>query len=51
MNLKDPLHNPSRSVVARTRAVCSVEFLANSGAIGCKIRLASHSDPIYADSR
>ena len=47
----DPLHNFSRPAIDRTRAVCCVEFLANSRAIGCKIRLAAHPDPIYADSR
>ena len=51
MKLKDPLHNSSRPVIDRTRAVCGVEFLANSRAIGCKIRLAAHPDPIYTDSR
>ena len=33
---KDPLHNSLRPVISRTRAVCCVVFLANSGAIGCK---------------
>ena len=48
---RESLHNSSRSVIARTRAVCGVEFLANSGAIGRKIRLASHPDPVYTNSR
>ena len=48
---EDPLNNSSRPVLARTRAVCGVEFLANSGAIGCKIRLAAHPDPAFTDSR
>ena len=47
----DPLHNSSRPVIARPRAVCGVEFLANSRAIGCKIRLAAHPDPAYTNSR
>ena len=33
---RDPLHNSLRSVISRTRAVCSVVFLANSPAIGVK---------------
>ena len=49
--LGDPLHNSSRPVIDRTRAVCGVEFLANSGAIACKIRLAAHPDPACTDSR
>ena len=32
-------------MISRARAVCCVAFLANSGAIGCKRRLASHPDP------
>ena len=51
MKRKDPLHNPSRPVIDRARAVCGVEFLANSRAIACKIRLAAHPDPVYTDSR
>ena len=50
-SLKDRLHNSSRPVIDRTRAVCGVEILANSGAIACKIRLAAHPDPAYTDSR
>ena len=34
--LKDSLHNSLRPVINRTRAVCCVVFLANSGAIGRK---------------
>ena len=52
---RDPLHNSSRPVMARNRAVCGVEFLANSGAHfsrdGCKIRLASHPDPCPTTSQ
>ena len=36
LRLWDPLHNPLRSVISRTRTVCCVVFLANSRAIGCK---------------
>ena len=34
--LEDDLHNSLRSVIARSRAVHCVAFLANSAAIGCK---------------
>ena len=33
---RDPLHNSLRPVISRTRAVCCVVFLVNSGAIDCK---------------
>ena len=33
---RDPLHNPLRPVIVRTRAVHCVVFLSNSWAIGCK---------------
>ena len=36
MVLQDALHNSLRTVVARTRAVYGVVFLANSRAIGKK---------------
>ena len=41
----DALHNSLQPVIARTRAVHCVVFLANSGAIGKKRRLAAHPDP------
>ncbi len=42
---REPLQNPSRRRIVRSRAVCRVDFLANSGTIGCKTRLAAHPDP------
>ena len=44
---RDGLHNSLRSVIARSRAVYCVVFLANSRAIGCKKRLVAHPDPHY----
>ena len=40
LRLWDPLHNPLRSVISRTRTVCCVVFLANSRAIGKKRHLS-----------
>ena len=48
---RDGLHNSLRSVIARSRAVRCVAFLANSWAIGCTPRLAFHPEPWRASLR
>ena len=49
MDAKDPLHNSLRPVINRTRTVCCVVFLVNSGLLTAKRRLAAHPDPAATD--